>query len=232
MISSVVIKLGGSILYDEDLNFNIKFVEKFVAWFRNQKEYEKVVFVVGGGRLSRFLINQLDSEVKLDSLKHRIGINVTKVNASIVFSLFNQANIKVFDDIEKLSNSIKNSNVDGAIIGGIKEGWSTDMVAAHVSKNLGLDCIYKFSDIDYIYSADPKLQKDAKSLTNLSWDEYIDLFYKQIGQKHMPSMNAPIDINCALYCQKNKLQFRVLGGKVLEGDFKVSEMMKTGTLVL
>ncbi len=232
MIETVVIKLGGSVLYDANLNFNTKLVEKFANWFKNQVEYKKVVFVVGGGKLSRFLLGQVNEKIKVESQKHQIGIKVTQVNVSIVFSLFKNQEIKVFDNMEKLSNSMKNDNVKGAIIGGIKEGWSTDMVAAHLAKDLGVKEIYKVSNIDYIYSADPAIVNDAKPLKNLTWDEYIHLFKKQIGKKHEPGMNAPIDISCSVFCKENKIAFRVFGGDILESDWKFPELLSTGTLVL
>jgi uridylate kinase len=231
-MNRAIIKIGGSVLYDENLNFNVELMKKFVDWFEFQREYKSVVFVVGGGKLSRSLVDQVRDEVKQDSSRHQIGIAVTKVNSRIVFGIFNNSKVKYFDCLEKLSNSIKNGNAKGAIIGGLKEGWSTDMVAANIAKALKLKLIFKVSNIDYIYTADPNKRKDAKPLEVLSWEEYIKMFNSQMGKKHKPGMSVPIDIECAKYCKKNNIAFRISGGKLLNKKLEVTELFRSGTFVL
>ncbi len=230
-MNRIVLKLGGSILYDENLSFNTDLVQKFVDWFNYQREYKSVVFVVGGGKLSRFLLNQVKEKIKVESQRHQIGIKVTKVNSNIVFGFFDNPRVKHFDCLEKLCNAVKNGNARGAIMGGFKEGWSTDMVAATIAKNLKIKNVFKISNIDYIYTADPHIDKKAKPLEILTWDEYMNIFKKQIGKKHEPGMSAPIDIECSKYCKQNKISFRVSGGKLLKKEFEVSEILRSGTLV-
>ncbi len=231
-MNTAVIKLGGSVLYDSDLNFNIAFLKKIVAWYENQTKYNSVVFVVGGGRLSRFLVNQVKDDVVLDRLKHRIGIKVTNVNVSMARGFFSSDEVECFENLGKICNSIKNGNVKVGIIGGIKEGWSTDMVAAHIAQDLGEKIICKISNIDFIYSCDPKENKDAKPIESISWDEYIELFKRNIGKRHEPNMNAPIDIECSKFCKENNMHFRVSGGDFFKQDLEIQKILESGTLVL
>jgi uridylate kinase len=219
-----VLKIGGSILYDGNLSFNSHFLEKIIHWFKNQNDYENVVFVVGGGRLSRFLLNQVKERIALESPRHHIGIKVSHVNASMVCSLFNDKDVKYFDSLENLCENLPR----GAVIGGLVEGWSTDMVAAKIASRLNVPIVNKISNIDYIYCSDPKVNSNAKPFESLTWDEYIEVFNNHIGQKHEPNMNAPIDIECSVFCKKNNLAFRVTGGNL---DVKIDEILKGGTLV-
>ncbi len=228
MINSVVIKIGGSIFYEDDLKINLVFLKKVVDWYKKQKVYENVIFVVGGGRIGRFLLNQVKEEIHLENLKHKIGIKATHTNAVIFLSLFDSENIKYFESITELCSKIKQEGIKGAIIGGVMEGWSTDMVAANVANNLGIRDIHKISDVDYIYSADPNQQKNAEPFDSLTWEEYIKIFNSQIGYKHKPGMSAPIDIECSLFCRENGLNFRISGGNL---NLEIIELLNSGTLV-
>lgn len=223
-MKTFVLKIGGSILYDGNLSFNVHFLEKIVHWFKNQKDYENVVFVVGGGRLSRFLLNQVKERIAFESPKHHIGIKVSHVNAYMVCSLFNDKDVKYFDSLDNLCENLSK----GAVIGGLVEGWSTDMVAAKIASKLNVPIVNKISNIDYIYSSDPKINSDAEPFESLTWDEYIEVFNSHIGQKHEPSMSAPIDIECSLFCKENNISFRVTGGNL---DENIGEILKKGTLV-
>ena len=222
-MNSLVLKLGGSVLYDENLKLNLEFLKKVVLWFENQRNYDNVFFVVGGGKLSRFLVNQVKDEIQFDSLKHQIGIKVTHTNAKIFLALFNDKEIKYFDSLLDVF-----PNVKAGVLGGIMEGWSTDMVAANVAYNLGVKNVCKISDIDYIYTADPNIEQDAKPLETITWKEYIQLFHEQIGEKHKPGMSAPVDIECSLFCNEKGISFRVSGGDL---NRDLDEILKTGTLV-
>ncbi len=227
-MNTAIIKLGGSVLYGEDLKLNTHLLQKVVDWFESQKEYESIVFVIGGGNLSRFLLNQVTEKIFTDPPKHRIGIKVSHVNATIFVGLFNDKGAKYFDSISSLTSEVKSSLVNVATIGGVVEGWSTDMVAATIADELGVKQVTKISNIDYIYSADPNIEKEARPFEQINWKEYIEIFNNQIGKKHKPNMSAPLDIECSLFCKEKGIHFRVSGGN-LERDF--DELLKSGTLV-
>ena len=226
-MNSIVIKIGGSILYDDDLKINVEFLEKVINWFENQRNYENVVFVVGGGKIGRFLLNQVKENISSDSPKHRVGIKVTRVNATIFLGLFNSKDVAYFESISELCSAVK-QDIKGAIIGGVVEGWSTDMVAANIASSLGLKMVHKISNIDYIYSADPNKGGNPEPFKELTWEEYIKIFHNQIGYKHKPGMNAPIDIECSLFCREERIAFRVSGGDL---DLDIMKLLNSGTLV-
>jgi len=222
-----VIKIGGSILYDNDLKLNVDFLRKIIHWFKNQDDYASVAFVTGGGRLSRFLLNQVKEDINSDSPKHRVGIKVSRVNAIMFFGLFNDNEVEYFESTSELCASIKKGK-KGALIGGVLEGWSTDMVAASIACDLGVKEVKKISNIDYIYSSDPYKYEDSEPFEMLTWEKYIKLFHEQIGYKHKPNMSAPIDIECSLFCKEKDIAFRVSGGE-LTSD--VVDLLNSGTLV-
>jgi uridylate kinase len=230
-MNGIVVKIGGSLLYDDDLNFNVPFLEEIVDWYNRQTQYDFVVFVVGGGKISRFVLNQVRDKINLEGPKHLVGMNMTQVNASIVFGMLNDTQASYFDSLEELYKAFEEPEIKGAVIGGVVEGWSTDMDAAAIANELGIDIVYKLTNIDYIYSADPSKDEYAKPYESMTWDEYIQLFKEQIGQKHEPGMNAPIDIQCATFCMENDIDFKISGGHLLTQGKKFEEILQSGTLV-
>ena len=55
MGENFVLKIGGSVMYDNSLNVNEALLAKVKNWYMNErKNYKKVAMVVGGGSLSRY----------------------------------------------------------------------------------------------------------------------------------------------------------------------------------
>ena len=56
MKRKIVLKIGGSILYQDDSSINYPLLDKVKSWYHNAKdEYSRIVIVTGGGMLSRNL---------------------------------------------------------------------------------------------------------------------------------------------------------------------------------
>ena len=229
-MSTILVKIGGSLLYNEELEINFEVIDKFKEWFEQQNEYTSCVLVVGGGKLSRFITNQAKSKMEADYLRHRIGLKVTQVNAALVHGLLGEKDSKYFEEISDILNFLKNDRVKFSIIGGTRIGDSTDMTAAEIAVELGLNFVNKVSNIEYIYSDDPNLNDDAEPYERLSWDQYIQLFEENFSKGHQPGMSIPVDFKSVSLSQENKLRFRICGGDNIHKQ-GFEEMLKGGTIV-
>ncbi len=229
-MNTILIKIGGSLLYNDKLAFNFDVIKKFTNWFKNQEHYNSCIFVVGGGKLSRFITDQAKSEMQEDHLRHRIGLKVTQVNSALVHGLFGEKESRYFENMEDLLSAFKENQPKISIIGGTRIGGSTDTTAAEIASNLGISFIYKVSNIDYIYTNDPTLDANAKPYEKLSWEQYIKLFEEKFSQGHKPGMNIPVDFKCASFAQENGLCFRVCGGIDLDKK-EFGEVLNRGTVI-
>ncbi len=94
--SSIILKIGGSVIYDNSLNVNQVLLDKLKEWyFRKKDDYQNIVIVVGGG--SELLMNNEKSIMVSGGLK--VGWS-TDMDAA------------VFADILEESRIIKVSNID------------------------------------------------------------------------------------------------------------------------
>ena len=61
------------------------------------------------------------------------------------------------------------------ILGEVKPGFSTDLDAVLIAKQLNSKKIINLSNIDYAYDKDPNKFIDAKKIESITWKEYREL---------------------------------------------------------
>ena len=232
MKKSIVLKVGGSILYDHLLNINFELFRKVKKWYLEiKKEYDSVVLVVGGGGISRNIQEKVSDEIKKDGSIHSIAMSLTQTNAAILASYLDDKDIFVPKTLGDAYEYLHSSPKAYMVSGGLKVGWSTDMDAAVFADILGIDKIYKVSNIDAIYDKDPKEFFDTKLIKDMTWQEYFKMFAIIPGQNHIPNAHIPVDAQCSMYCETKGLSFLVTGGKLLDEGREIKEILNEGTFI-
>ena len=232
MKRNFVLKIGGSILYDNLLNVNKVLLNKVKNWYyETTGEYQKVVIVVGGGTLSRDLQSKIAGSVGGEEYLHSIGMNATQTNAALVKAFIEDPNIylpkKLGDAYEYLWGADRRVIVSG----GLKVGWSTDMDAAVFADILDVDKVYKISNINYVYEQDPNVNPNAPIVRDLSWDNYFEQFNILEDSFHKANDNIPIDIGCARFCSEKGISFLISGGKSIYEKKSIRDVLTDGTLI-
>lgn len=233
MKDAIVLKVGGSLIYDSQLSLNKPFLFKLLKWYEKAKgEYKHVVLVVGGGTVSRHLTSQLEGIVPDDGMLHRIGMATTVVNSEIIRAFLHDDKIFVPKGLGEALENIVGENEGVTVSGGFKEGWSTDMDAAVFADILGVKTFYKLSNIDYIYTADPRNNPDAQPMKDISWDKYMSHFGITVGMpNHKPGLHTPIGGFASQFCAQKGITVKFSGGATLEGDTPLEEVMQSGSIV-
>jgi uridylate kinase len=214
-LKKIVISLGGSLIYPE--NIDLIFLKKFKSIIEEyiKKDYSFII-ICGGGKLARKFQEDASkiSDITQEA-KDWLGIEATKLNASLVRSLFNDnAYEKVIRDPTKKIDTEKKV----IICSGWKPGWSTDYDAVLLAENIGASEVINMSNIDYVYDSDPKKNKTAKALKEISWKD----FRKLVGNKWSPGLNMPFDPIAAKEAEKKNLKVIIIG-KDLDNLKKVIE---------
>jgi uridylate kinase len=232
MNRNFVLKIGGSILYDNLLNVNKVLLNKIKNWYYDvSREYNKIVIVVGGGTLSRDLQSKIAGSVGGEEYLHTIGMNATQTNAALVKAFIEDPNIylpkKLGDAYEYLWGADRRVIVSG----GLKVGWSTDMDAAVFADILDVDKVYKISNINYVYEQDPSVNPGASIVRDLSWNDYFEQFNILQDSFHKANDNIPIDIGCARFCSEKDISFFISGGKSIYEKEAIMDIFTDGTLI-
>lgn len=234
-MDKIVIKVGGSLLYTNDLKLNYAFLAKLKKFLESRSIYKKCVIFVGGGRLSRYMADLVSEKFEvIDGKKHLMGIESTKYNAVLVSSIIDIKDTTVYnpDSLGKLTELLLEDSANIIISGGLKPGWSTDMDAAFAADILGVDRFIKLTNVDGIYSADPNTDENAYLLKELSWEQYFKQFSIVEGSKHIPNQHIPIDVTCAQFSKKKRISAYISGGKSLDSTDDISTIFYSGTSIL
>jgi len=223
MKKDIVLKVGGSILYDHLLNVNFDLFKRIKKWYWDNKDsYDHIVLVTGGGGLSRNLEGKVSENIKDRDGIHSIAMSITQTNATILSAYLEDKDIfvpKTLGDAYEYLNSVSKGNM---ISGGLKVGWSTDMDAAVFADALHTERVYKISNVDFIYDKDPKEFFDATPIRDMTWKEYFEMFEILPDQELVPNAHIPVDAKCSIFCDKKRISYHVTGGKFLYEiqDFK------------
>ncbi len=221
-----VISVGGSIIIPPE-GFNIEFLKKFRELILKRVRLgEKFILVIGGGSTCRKYQAAAKevtdaSAVDLDWL----GIYGTHLNARFVGLLFGG-----LAEQELIINPTKKVKSKKSILiaGGWKPGCSTDYDAVLLAKTYGAKEVINASNINYVYTADPKKDLNAKPLPQLTWKE----MQKIVGDKWSPGANLPFDPKAAREAGKLKLKVSfVKGTDLAEFEKVLNKQVFSGTVI-
>ncbi|MBI5621567.1 UMP kinase [Candidatus Falkowbacteria bacterium] len=224
---TIVISLGGSLVAPREGVIDYQFLKKFKQLItKHLKRGTRFIIVVGGGKTARAYqaaarrVGQLTAE-DIDW----IGIHSTRLNAHLLRTIFRaSAHAKIVtnpNETEKFREPV--------LIGaGWRPGWSTDYVAARLATGYGAVEVVNLSNIDYVYSRDPRQYRDAKKIIHSDWVQ----FKKIVGTKWTPGANLPFDPVASRWASQHRLRVLITNGKKLAAlDRYLSGGRFSGTVI-
>ncbi|MEI8130433.1 MAG: UMP kinase [bacterium] len=208
-ISWTVISLGGSLICPDRVDGDYVSAISTLIRTRAQKG-ERFAIITGGGKLCREYQDALrkahtPSNDELDWL----GIYTTRYNAELLrLAIGDVVEPAIYLDPRELSLTGRSVLVGG----GYEPGHSSDGAAVTLAKSLGAKKVINLSNIDYVYTADPRKDATATPIKTSSWDD----FRKLLPETWDPGFNAPFDPIAAKMAQELGLEVAVMNGKNLE----------------
>jgi uridylate kinase len=208
-MSSVVISIGGSILAPEE--FSLEYITSLAAMLKRITENNKIFIVVGGGVVARKYIKIARdlgaNEIALDE----IGIAATRLNARIMIAALGEYScpepIETFDEA-----LIEAKQFPIIVMGGTHPGHTTDAVAMMLAEFIGADKFVNATSVDGVYTADPKLDPNAKKLDKLTPDRLIEITFQG---SHTAGPHVVIDPLAARIIKRSGILSYVVDGRNL-----------------
>ena len=221
----LVIRVGGSAVASP---FNPKLMNDYVELLLDLKRQgHAVAAIIGGGSLSRELIKTARTLGLSEPAQDEVAISVSRVAAQLfVLRLGTHGTLTVPTTIEDAAKSFKKGKI--VVMGGLKPGMTTDSVAAMLAEHVNADLLVKVSNVDGIYTKDPKKHKAAEKLERLSFNDLRGLFEKE---KHEAGIHQVIDPEAVRILQKNKIKTIVVDGFKPENVLLAVKGEKVGTLI-
>ena len=200
-----VISLGGSIIVPDDVDYD--FLKKFKEILFEFKK-DKFVIVTGGGSVARKYIKALDQNKSSLQEIGLIGMTACNLNAKflIAFLGLKQELPKSINEIKYL---LRKNNIVCTGTLEFKTNNTSDGEAALLASELNCTFI-NLTNVNGLYTKDPKKFKDAKLISNISYKEFDNLMDKI---KFKPGQHFVLDQNASHIIMKHKLKTVLLNGK-------------------
>ena len=226
----VVLKFGGSILYDNNLNLNIKLIQNYVELLKNFTERGYHFFIVtGGGAISKNIINTLRQYNLSNFFNDMIGIYFSRINAFIFASLLSSLAFPAiptsWEDVMHFFPSLGNRIL---VMGGMQPGQSTNAVSALLAELVSADLLVNLTNVDGVYDKDPN-EPDAKLLKKITIHRLIEIVE---NMSQSAGAYKLFDLVAAKVVSRSKIPLVFINGKYVDNLKKILSGEPVGTRVI
>ena len=209
-----ILSVGGSIIVPDkpDTGFLTAFVKMCTQWLDEDKS-RRLILVAGGGAPARVYQNAYNEVAASTGLKAEsdaadwIGIMATRINAQLLKASFGSycKNDVVYNP------TLDDLKFDGQVLvaSGWKPGFSTDTDAVYLGERFDAKTVVNLSNIEKVYTDDPRKNPDAKPLDTISWAD----FRKMVGDEWTPGKNCPFDPIASKKASELGMKVICAGGK-------------------
>lgn len=208
---TIVMSVGGSLIVPDAIDTRFlasfkDFIEKAVA-----AGDRRFVIIAGGGRTARRYqdatgqVHPLDKE-DLDW----IGIHATRLNGHLLRTIFKDLAYPVMvTNPDEILDAPKNAKI--IIAAGYRPGASTDLRAIQIAERVKARKVINLSNIDYVYTADPRIDPAATPIEETTWSE----FRKLIPSEWDPGLSSPFDPIAAREAEGKSIEVACINGSRL-----------------
>ena len=228
-----VISLGGSIVAPD--NVDVPFLANFTGLVRELLDADRerrFVFVVGGGGPARKwqsayreICAAKDGVAQCHDEADWIGVMATRLNAQLVKAVLGE-----WCHQDVVTDPTQVDEITGRVLvaAGWKPGFSSDFDAVLLAERFHAQTVINLSNIAKVYTADPKLDPNAKPLDSISWAD----FRVMVGDEWVPGKNLPFDPVASRHAEKIGLTVICAAGQDME-NFKniINGAAFTGTTI-
>lgn len=220
--------VGGSLIVPDqiDTDFLTK-LKQFVDF--ETANGRRFIIIAGGGKTARRYQDAAGAvtELTTDDLDW-MGIHATRLNGHLLRTVFRDTAHKVVitnpDEILDVSPDEK-----VVIASGYRPGSSTDLRAVQIGAKIGAKKVINLSNIDYVYTADPRVDETATKIETISWADFRAL----IPNEWDPGLSSPFDPIAAQEAEKEGIEVAIINGtnlsevmKYLDGETFVGTKIK------
>lgn len=212
MMSTIALSVGGSILDDTG------YIRKLASVLKKISKKNKLYIVAGGGKIARKYIDDCRKFGANESFLDDVGIDATRLNAKVLIAALGNAYPKPAKDFDEAIIAGKSFPV--VVMGGTHPGHTTDAVTAMLAERTNANKLIIATNVDYVYTADPKKYRDAEILKKLTADRLIEITSNTSSSAGSKSVIDPLG---AKIIARSKIKTCVVNGKNLNALKNVVE---------
>jgi uridylate kinase len=207
----VVLSLGGSVFLG-DTAADPEYLEALADLLGEFGRTTPLVVTTGGGRIAREYIGLGRAlgltEVELDE----VGIEVTRVHARLLAARIGPPTpARPPPTVAEAAHELQRASP--VVLGGTEPGHTTDGVAALLAVRLRAARVVNATRVAGVYDSDPRKNRSAKRLTEISWDEFRAIVERSSGLE--AGQEFVFDRFGAQLLHRTKIPLAIVDGKDL-----------------
>lgn len=222
----VAVKIGGHLFpFELDAARISSYAEVFL---KLRSEGHQILAVAGGGEVSRKYISAARQLGATEAFCDELGIKVACLNARLLITkLGGDAYPRPPSNNEELRLALASGKI--VVLGGLHPGQSTNAVAAVASEEMRADILINATNVEGVYSADPKKDPKAKLLDEVKSSKLIDL----LGSKSFGAGGYELfDMVAIKIVERSKIPVVIIDGRDPENIIRVIRGEKLGTRLI
>lgn len=224
---TIVMSVGGSLIVPGEIDTH------FLSSLKDLIETEKAngrrfIIIAGGGQTARHYQNAAAKVAPMeDEDLDWLGLHATRLNGHLLLTIFrNLAHRVMITNPDEILDVPKDAKL--VIAAGYRPGASTDLRAIQIANLIGAKKVVNLSNIEYVYTADPKKDPNAKKIEDITWSEFRKLIPEEWG----PGLNSPFDPVAAKEADKRNIEVASIDGtKLISLKNYLEGKPFTGTLI-
>jgi uridylate kinase len=220
----LVIKIGGHLFPPE---LNLARINEFTSILKDLRKNHKIIVVAGGGANARLYIQAARKLGSDESYCDDIGISFARLNAKLLISALAEDS---YPRVAENTVELRTYNLSDKIVvmGGLQPGQSTNAVAAIAAEIVRADLLINGTDVDGVYTDDPKIHPDAKKLDEVPIDQLLEIIVKN---KSSAGGYRLLDLVAVKIIERSKIPTIILDLKDPKNLIRVIEGNKIGTRI-
>ena len=165
-----VVKLGGALFRREPDVVALEGMGRVLGKF--VKDGNQLVLVAGGGENARTYIGAARKLGAEESTCDLLGIQITRANAELLrLAMGSVASSKIPTMLSDLPHCVGSGKA--VVMGGLQPGQSTNAVAALAAEITRAEILVNGTDVDGVYTEDPKKNPKAKLIRSVNVDKLL-----------------------------------------------------------
>lgn len=187
----------------------------------------QLVAITGGGEAARKYSEAARVLGATEFTCDILGIQVSRLNARLLITALGEnAYPEPLTVYEELAHAVSTNKI--VVAGGMQPGQSTDTVGALVAEVLRADLFIKATDVEGVYTADPKEDSHATKIEEIQTDELLRLVMERRLSAGDYALFDPVAIKIV---ERAKIVTRIVDGRTPENVMRVIEGHPLGTLI-
>lgn len=207
----IIVSVGGSLIVPGQIDTAFLSAFRTLILAKLQEGFSFAI-IAGGGSTARRYQEAASAVTKTGATDlDWLGIHSTRLNGHLLRTIFREvAHPVIITNPDEVLDAPP--AVPIIVAAGYRPGASTDLRAVQIAERAGATKVVNLSNVDYVYTTDPKVDPSAHKIEKTSWAD----FRKLIPAEWDPGLSAPFDPVAAREAERLSLEVAIMNGAHLD----------------